>query len=112
EKDSKTMQQFTQRIRDQFLFLSYAPIVYVSAKTKEKLHKLLPVVNHVAEMHALRVQTPVLNDVISDAVTINPPPTDKGKKLRINYGTQVAVKPPTFVLFVNDPELMHFSYLR
>jgi len=112
EKDSKTMQQFTQKIRDHFLFLSYAPIVFVSAKTKEKLHKLLPVVNHVADQHAFRVQTHILNDVISDAVTVNPPPTDKGRKLRLNYATQVGVKPPTFVLFVNDPELMHFSYLR
>jgi GTPase len=112
EKDEKTMHQFTQKIRDHFLFMTYAPVVYLSAKTKEKLHKLLPVVNHVAEQHALRIQTHVLNDVISDAVAINPPPTDKGKRLRINYATQVAVKPPTIVLFANDPELMHFSYER
>ncbi|TVY11597.1 ribosome biogenesis GTPase Der [Paenibacillus cremeus] len=112
EKDDKTMHQFTQKIRDHFLFMTYAPVVYVSAKTKQKLHKLLPVVNTVAEQHALRVQTHVLNDVISDAVAITPPPTDKGKRLKINYATQVAVKPPTFVFFVNDPELMHFSYTR
>lgn len=112
EKDDKTMHQFTQKIRDHFLFMTYAPVVYLSAKTKEKLHKLLPVVNHVAEQHALRIQTHVLNDVISDAVAINPPPTDKGRRLRINYATQVAVKPPTIVLFANDPELMHFSYER
>lgn len=112
EKDEKTMQNFTQKIRDHFLFMTYAPIVYLSALTKTRLHKLLPVVNHVSEQHALRIQTHVLNDVIHDAVAINPPPTDKGKRLKINYATQVAVKPPTFVFFVNEPELMHFSYSR
>ncbi|GGD69326.1 ribosome biogenesis GTPase Der [Paenibacillus nasutitermitis] len=112
DKDEKTMQQFTQNIRDQFLFMSYAPIVYLSAKTKQRLHKLLPVVVHVSEQHALRIQTHLLNDIVSDAIAINPPPTDKGRRLRINYATQVATKPPTFVLFANDPEMMHFSYER
>ncbi|GFN30627.1 ribosome biogenesis GTPase Der [Paenibacillus xylaniclasticus] len=112
EKDEKTMQVFTQNIRDHFLFMHYAPIVFLSAKTKQRLHKLLPIVNHVSEQHALRIQTHVLNDVIADAVAINPPPTDKGKRLRINYATQVATKPPTIVIFVNDPEIMHFSYER
>lgn len=112
ERDDKTMQHFTQTIRDHFLFMTYAPIVFLSAKTKQRLHKLLPVVNHVAEQHSLRIQTPVLNDIISDAVAINPPPTDKGKRMKINYATQVAVKPPTIVVFVNDPLLMHFSYER
>ncbi|WP_127607953.1 ribosome biogenesis GTPase Der [Paenibacillus validus] len=112
EKDDKTMHQFTQKIRDHFLFMTYAPVVYLSAKTKQKLHKLLPVVDQVAEQHALRIPTHVLNDVISDAVAINSPPTDKGRRLRINYATQVSVKPPTIILFVNDPELKHFSYER
>ncbi len=112
EKDDKTMQRFTEAIRDHFLFMSYAPIVYVSATTKQRLHKLLPVVQQVAEQHAMRVPTNVLNDIVADAVAVNPPPTDKGRRLRINYITQVAVKPPTFILFVNDPELMHFSYER
>ncbi|WP_282935646.1 ribosome biogenesis GTPase Der [Paenibacillus sp. RC67] len=112
EKDDKTMQQFSQKIRDHFLFMTYAPIIFLSAKTKQRLHKLLPVVIQVAEQHAMRIATHVLNDVISDAVAINPPPTDKGRRLRINYATQVTVKPPTIVLFVNDPELMHFSYER
>ncbi|KKO52017.1 ribosome biogenesis GTPase Der [Paenibacillus sp. DMB20] len=112
EKDDKTMQQFENKIRDHFLFMTYAPVVFLSAKTKQRLQKLLPVVKHVAEQHSLRVQTHLLNDVISDAVAINPPPTDKGRRLRINYATQVAVKPPTMVVFVNDPELMHFSYER
>lgn len=112
EKDEKTVQQFTRKIRDHFLFMSYAPILFVSAKSKQRLHKLLPLVNEVAEQHAMRVQTHVLNDVITDAITINPPPRDKGRRLKINYATQVSVKPPTFVLFVNSPELMHFSYQR
>lgn len=112
DKDDKTMHQFTQKIRDHFLFMTYAPVVFLSAKTKQRLHKLFPVITHVAEQHSLRIQTHVLNDVISDAVAINPPPSDKGKRLKINYATQVAVKPPTIVFFVNDPELMHFSYQR
>jgi len=112
EKDDKTMQRFTDSIRDHFLFMSYAPIVYVSATTKQRLHKLLPVVQNVAEQHSMRVPTNVLNDIVADAVAVNPPPTDKGRRLKINYITQVAVKPPTFILFVNEPELMHFSYER
>ncbi|MDR0270290.1 ribosome biogenesis GTPase Der [Paenibacillus sp.] len=112
DKDDKTMHQFEQKIRDHFLFMTYAPIVFLSAKTKSRLQKLLPVVQHVAEQHSVRVQTHLLNDVVSDAVAINPPPTDKGRRLRINYVTQVAVKPPTIVVFVNDPEIMHFSYER
>ncbi|ANY68844.1 ribosome biogenesis GTPase Der [Paenibacillus algorifonticola] len=112
EKDEKTMQAFSQTIRDHFLFMSYAPIVYLSALTKSRLHKLLPVVNHVSEQHALRIQTHLLNDIVGDAVAYNPPPTDKGKRLKINYVTQVATKPPTIVIFVNEPEMMHFSYER
>ncbi|AFH62062.2 GTP-binding protein Der [Paenibacillus mucilaginosus K02] len=112
EKDEKTMHQFEQKIRDHFLFMTYAPVVFLSAKTKQRLHKLLPVVNTVSEAHAMRIPTHVLNDVVSDAVAINPPPTDKGRRMRINYATQVAVKPPTIIFFVNDPELMHFSYQR
>ncbi|WP_058303816.1 ribosome biogenesis GTPase Der [Gorillibacterium timonense] len=112
EKDDKTMQRFTQTIRDHFLFMSYAPVVFLSAKTKQRLHKLTPVITEVAEHHAMRIPTSVLNDVVNDAVSVTPPPTDKGRRLRINYATQVTVKPPTIVLFVNDPELMHFSYTR
>lgn len=112
EKDDRTMQEFEQSIRDHFLFMSYAPIVFLSAKTKQRLHKLIPVIQHVAEQHSKRISTHLLNDVVSDAVAYNPPPTDKGRRLRINYVTQVSVKPPTLVIFVNDPELMHFSYER
>ncbi|MEK3716099.1 ribosome biogenesis GTPase Der [Paenibacillus sp. FSL R7-0333] len=112
EKDDKTMQNFERNIRDHFLFMSYAPVVFLSALTKQRLQKLLPVVQHVAQQHALRITTHLVNDVVSDAVAINPPPTDKGRRLRINYVTQVATKPPTIVVFVNDPSLMHFSYER
>jgi len=112
DKDDKTMQQFTNTIRDHFQFMSYAPVVFLSAKTGSRLSKLLPVVNRVAEQHAMRVPTHLLNEVIVDAVAITPPPTDKGRRLRVNYATQVAVKPPTLLIFVNEPELMHFSYER
>ncbi|MGI2295791.1 ribosome biogenesis GTPase Der [Paenibacillus sp. GXUN7292] len=112
EKDDRTMQEFTRNVREQFLFMTYAPIVFLSALTKSRLHKLLPVVNYVSEQHAMRIQTHLLNDIVSDAVAMTPPPSDKGKRLRINYVTQVSTKPPTIVCFVNDPQLMHFSYER
>jgi GTP-binding protein len=112
EKDEKTMDVFRRNIREQFRFLSYAPIVFVSAKTKQKLHRLLPVIDQVAENHSLRVKTSALNDCISDAIAMTPPPSDNGKRLKIFYATQVGVKPPTFVFFVNDPELVHFTYER
>ncbi|MFK2824225.1 ribosome biogenesis GTPase Der [Bacillus sp. B190/17] len=112
EKDEKTMKKFEESIRSHFSYLDYAPIVFLSAKTKKRVHTLLPVINRVSENHSMRVQSSVLNDVIMDAVAMNPTPTDKGKRLRIYYATQVSVKPPTFVVFVNEPELMHFSYER
>ncbi|MEW4370311.1 ribosome biogenesis GTPase Der [Paenibacillus kandeliae] len=112
EKDDKTMQRFETTIRDHFLYMQYAPVVFLSALTKQRIHKLLPVVKQAAEQHSMRIPTHLLNDVVSDAVAINPPPTDKGKRLRINYVTQVAVKPPTIIVFVNEPEMMHFSYER
>jgi len=112
EKDEKTMKEFETKIRDHFLFLDYAPIVFLSAKTKKRIHTLMPMIDLVSENHSMRVQTNVLNDVIMDAIAMNPTPTDNGKRLKIFYVTQVSVKPPTFVLFVNDPELLHFSYER
>ena len=112
EKDDKTMNFYTHQIREHFLFLDYAPIVFVSAKTKQRVHNLLPVIKRVSENHAMRIQSSILNEVIEDAVARNPAPTDKGRRLRLYYATQVAIKPPTFVVFVNDVELMHFSYER
>ncbi|MBB6444711.1 ribosome biogenesis GTPase Der [Bacillus benzoevorans] len=112
EKDEKTMKEFEQNIREHFQYLDYAPIVFLSAKTKKRIHTLMPMLNLASDNHSLRVETSVLNDVVMDAVAMNPTPTDKGKRLKIYYTTQVAVKPPTFVVFVNDPALMHFSYER
>ncbi|WP_102263415.1 ribosome biogenesis GTPase Der [Mesobacillus jeotgali] len=112
EKDEKTMKEYEEKIRAHFQFLSYAPIVFLSAKTKKRIHTLMPMIDMASENHALRVQTNILNEVIMDAVAMNPTPTDKGKRLKIYYATQVSVKPPTFVVFVNEPELMHFSYER
>lgn len=112
KKDSYTMKEFESHIRNEFQYLSYAPIVFVSAKTYQRLNELPKLIRRVDENHSKRVSSAVLNDVIMDAIAHNPTPTDNGKRLRIYYATQVAVKPPTFVIFVNDPELMHFSYER
>lgn len=112
EKDEKTMKEFQQKIREHFLFLDYAPIVFLSAKTKKRIHTLMPMIDLASENHSRRVDTSILNDVIMDAVAMNPTPTDKGRRLKIYYTTQVSVKPPTFVVFVNEPELLHFSYER
>ena len=111
-KDNKTMNKFIDDIRSNFLFLDYAPIAFVSAKTKQRVNTLFDQIRLVSENHALRIQSSVLNEVVEDAVARNPAPSDKGKRLRIYYATQVAVKPPTFVVFVNEPEIMHFSYER
>ncbi len=111
-KDGKTMNRYDKTLRDELLFMSYAPTIYVSALTGQRLPKILELVSFVAEQHSTRVSTSVLNDVIRDAVQMNPPPGDKGKRLKILYVTQVQVKPPTFVVFVNEPELLHFSYRR
>lgn len=112
KKDSYTMKEFESHIRNEFQYLSYAPIVFVSAKAHQRLNELPKLIRRVDENHSKRVSSAVLNDVIMDAIAHNPTPTDNGKRLRIYYATQVAVKPPTFVIFVNDPELMHFSYER
>lgn len=110
--NEKSMKEFEEKVRANFQYLDYAPIVFLSAKTKKRLHTLIPAIKTASENHAKRVQTNVLNDVIMDAIAINPTPTYKGKRLKVLYATQVAVKPPAFVIFVNDPELMHFSYKR
>lgn len=112
EKDEKTMKEFEENIREHFQFLDYAPVIFLSAKTRKRIHTLIPMINMASENHAKRVQTTVLNDVIMDAVAMNPTPTHKGTRLKIYYTTQVSVKPPTFVVFVNEPELLHFSYER
>ncbi|MGE9968646.1 ribosome biogenesis GTPase Der [Limosilactobacillus reuteri] len=112
EKDHRTMTDFTNLIRQEFQYLSYAPIIFVSAKTKQRLNQLPELIEEVYQHHRQRIQSAVLNDVLMDAIAANPTPTQNGRRLRVYYGTQVATEPPTFVIFVNDPELMHFSYER
>lgn len=112
DSDETSTTAFEEMIRDQFQFLSYAPIVFLSAKTKRRVQRLMPAVKLVSENHAKRVPTNVLNDVISDALAINPTPTVKGQRLKVLYTTQVAVQPPTFVVFVNEPEIVHFTFKR
>ncbi|PTJ89439.1 ribosome biogenesis GTPase Der [Staphylococcus simulans] len=112
EKDSKTMKKFEDEVRKNFQFLDYAPIAFVSAKEKQRLRTLFPLINEASENHKKRVQSSTLNEVITDAIAMNPTPTDKGRRLKVFYATQVAIEPPTFVVFVNDEELMHFSYKR
>ncbi len=111
-KDDKTMHQYDRKIREEMGFLHYAPILYISALTGQRVHKILEIVAFVAEQQNMRIPTARLNEVITEALAMTPPPTDKGKRLKVLYVTQVGVKPPKFVLFVNEPELMHFSYLR
>ncbi len=110
--EKKSMKEFEEDLRKEFQYLHYAPIVFLSAKTKKRVQRLIPVIKLVSESHTKRVATNVLNDVIMDALAVNPTPTVKGRRLKVLYTTQVAVQPPSFVVFVNDPEIMHFSYKR
>lgn len=112
EKDTYTMEEFNEKIRSEFAFMQYAPIVYVSAKTGQRVNRIIKTIETVMENYTLRVKTNVLNNLISEATAIAEPPTIKGKKLKIYYATQTGIKPPTFVFFVNDSELFHFSYVR
>ena len=112
EKDNKTVNQYTDRIRNILSYMPYAEITFISASTGQRLPKLFDLIDMVAENHAMRVGTGVLNEIMAEAVALQQPPSDKGKRLRLYYITQAAVKPPTFVIFVNDKELMHFSYTR
>lgn len=112
EKDTYTMEEYKNRILQRLGFIAYAPMVFISAKTGQRVHRVLELVDEVYSRYTMRVSTGVLNDCISDAVAVAAPPSEKGRMLKIYYATQVSVKPPTFVLFVNDPELMHDSYQR
>jgi GTPase len=109
EEDMETVRK---KIYGEFLYLSYAPILFVSALTKKRVHTIIPLVEQVYENSVRRIATSVVNEVIHDAITLTPPPTKNGQRLRILYASQVSVAPPTFVVFVNDPELIHFSYVR
>ncbi len=112
KKDNKTVNEFTEKVRNTLSFAPYAELLFISAETGQRLPKLYETIEAVIENHALRIQTGVLNEIVTEAVALQQPPTDKGKRLRIFYVTQVSVKPPTFVIFVNDKELAHFSYVR
>ena len=112
EKNDKTVKEYEQKIRMVLSFMPYAEIMYVSAKTGQRLPKLFDMIDMVIENQTLRIATGVLNEIMTEAVALQQPPSDKGKRLKLYYITQVAVKPPTFVIFVNDKELMHFSYTR
>ncbi len=112
EKNDKTVKKYTEDVRDILSFMPYAEILFISAMTGQRLGKLFEMIDVVMENNSLRVATGVLNEIVAEAVAMQQPPSDKGKRLRIYYVTQVSVKPPTFVIFVNDKELMHFSYTR
>lgn len=112
EKNDKTIYRHTERIREILSFMPYAEILFISAKTGQRTKKLFDMIDVVLENNSMRVATGVLNEIMSEAVAMQQPPSDKGKRLKLYYITQVAVKPPTFVIFVNDKKLMHFSYIR
>lgn len=112
EKDDKTMYKYSRDIQDVLSFMTYAEIMYISALTGQRLYKIYDMIETVIQNQTLRIATGVLNEILMEAVTMQQPPSDKGKRLKLFYITQVAVKPPTFVIFVNDKELMHFSYTR
>lgn len=112
KKDNKTVSQFTNKVREILSFMPYAELIFLSAVTGQRLPRLYEIIDIVSENHSMRVATGVLNEIMAEAVALQQPPSDKGKRLRLYYITQVSVKPPTFVIFVNDKELMHFSYTR
>ena len=112
EKDDKTIYRFTEKVRNILSFMTYAEIVFISAVTGQRLNRLFETIDMVIQNQSLRISTGVVNEIVTEAVALQQPPSDKGKRLKIYYSTQVGVKPPTFVIFVNDKELMHFSYTR
>ena len=112
EKDNNTTEKFKKEIYNRLSYLTYAPIIFISAKTGQRVNKLYELINNVASQNAMRVPTSVLNQLLNEAIALVQPPTDKGKRLKIFYMTQPSTKPPTFVVFVNDKELFHFSYQR
>ena len=112
EKETGTLERYKKEVYAKLSYLSYAPIIFISAKTGQRVNKLFDLINHVNEQNSMRISTSVLNQVINEAISIVQPPTVKGKRLKIFYGTQASTKPPTFVIFVNNKELFHFSYER
>ena len=112
DKNNSTVKEYTDRIRQTLSFMSYAEILFISAETGQRLEKLYDMIDAVSENHAMRVQTGVLNEILSQAKAMKQPPSDKGRILKLYYITQASIKPPTFVIFVNDKDLFHFSYQR
>ena len=112
EKNDKTVYEYTNKVRDILSFMPYAEIMFISAKTGQRLPKLFDMIDFVIANHAMRIETGVVNEIMAETVALQQPPSDKGKRLKLYYITQVSVKPPTFVIFVNDKQLMHFSYTR
>lgn len=112
EKDNNSVKEYTKKIRNVLSFMQYAEIIFISAKTGQRIPKLFDGLEIVIQNHSLRIATGVLNEILAEAVALQQPPSDKGRRLKIYYMTQVSVKPPTFVIFVNDKKLMHFSYTR
>ena len=112
DKDTHTIEEFKKDIYNKLAYMTYAPIIFISAKTGQRVNKLYEMINNVANQNAMRITTAMLNEVINEAIAVVQPPSDKGKRLKILYGTQASTKPPTFVIFVNDKELFHFSYER
>ncbi len=112
EKDDRTMQEFTRKLKEKFAYMSYAEFLFISAETGQRVQNIFALVRKVRENQLLRIRTGVLNEIMTKATAMKQPPTDKGKRLKLFYMTQVSVEPPTFVIFVNDRELMHFSYTR
>ena len=112
EKDDKSTLRFTEDLRDEIGFLQYAPVLYASALTGQRVSRVTALVKYVAEQQSMRIKTSILNELIRDAISVNPPPMHRGRQLKILFMTQVDIRPPKFILFVNDPEIMHFSYLR
>lgn len=112
EKDNHTMEKFKKDIYNKLAYITYAPIIFISAKTGQRVEKLFDMINEVFKYNNMRVQTGVLNQVIDEAIAVVQPPTDKGKRLKILYITQASIKPPTFIIFVNNKDIFHFSYER
>lgn len=112
EKETHTLENYKKRVYEKLAYLSYAPILFISAYTGQRVNKLYELINEVDKNNRFRVPTGLLNDMLSEAIAITQPPSDKGKRLKVYYMTQVSIRPPTFVVFVNSKELMHFSYLR
>ncbi len=112
EKDTYTVEEFKKKMLADLAFMSYVPMLFISAKTGQRVHKVMEMANYAFEQNSIRISTGKLNDIVNEAITMNDPPVNNGRRLRVYYATQVSTRPPTFVIFVNEPDLMHFSYRR